>query len=99
MERAAQQFAAQRLGALDRPGQVIDRALPALRIGMDRAVLGIRHHGHRGASEAVVADRLAELAEMLDVALEHGHLDAVVAGRLQLGQQRQVLVDNVGGPE
>ena len=47
----------------------------------------------------MILERLPEPLEMRDLALEHRHLDAVVAGRLELGQERQVLVGDVGRPE
>ena len=51
------------------------------------------------AAQALVAQHAADGREVLGVALEHRHLDAVVAGRLELLEEREVLLGDVGGPE
>ncbi len=99
MERPAQHLAAERRGALDRPAEVIQSTLPARRIGTDRAVRRIGQDRDRGAAEPVVADGAANLLEMGDTALEQRDLDAVVAGGLELLEQRKMRRVDVRRPQ
>ena len=99
VERPAQELAAEHLRALDRPFEMVERARPARRIGADRAVRLVGQHGDRGAGEAMVRERAREPPEMRDLALEQRDLDAVVAARLELGQERQMLLADMGRPE
>ena len=55
--------------------------------------------GDGGAFEAVVVEGLADGLVVGRVALEDRQLDAVVAGRLELGEERELLGGDVGGPE
>ena len=59
----------------------------------------VGEHGDPGAAQALVPEHPADAGEVLGVALEDRQLDAVVARPLQLGEQGEVLVGDVGGPE
>ena len=98
MVRPAQHLAAADVQHVDRPLDVIQPLLPNRRIRRDRIRLGT-DDGDGRAAEAVVVERLADGLVVGRIALEDRQLDAVVAGGLELGEQRELLGRDVGGPE
>src|SRR5262249_2463667 len=95
----AQVVAAEDGGGVEGPLQVVEGLLAHAGVGADRiaALTGVAD-GDGGAGQAEVVEFLAYLPVVAGVAAEDGQLDAVEAGGLQLGEQREVLLGDVGGP-
>ena len=70
--------------AVDRPAQPVERALARRRIGADRVVRLVGQHGDGGAARPSSCSSWPMRPEVRGVALEERHLDAVVAGALEL---------------
>ena len=97
---AAEKFDAGVVAAFDDALEVVETALPVLRRGADRVVGFVRRDGDGGGFEAVVLERLADLFEVPGIAgVEDGDLRRVIAGLFEFGQQRELRLDEVGGPE
>ena len=98
VQRAAQECGAHGLAAVERPGDVAVAGCACGLVGCG-AVGPLRHHGDGRGPEAVVGQHLADLVEMLGVALEDRDLEPVIARALELPEQRKMLLGDVGGPE
>ena len=99
MDWPSQQFAARRREAIDRPCDMRERAGPRRGVAAGAIMRGVGHHRDAGGAQAIVLQRLANLAVMLGRALEQRQLDPVVAAALEFREDGKVLFGDMRRPE
>ena len=99
MQRAAQRVGAKRLGAIDRPFHIVDAGLARRGIRRNQVHRRIAHRRDRCALQPDAVEQFAELLVVVRRTGKDRYLDAVKAGRLDVPEQRLVLLRDAGRPQ
>src|SRR6185437_13754977 len=99
VEWTAERLAARRRQAIDRPLEMLECRGANRRIGARAIALGVWDDRDCGRTQAVVSDRPPNFTEMLGRPIENRQLDAVEAGALDVGEEREVLLGHVRRPQ
>ena len=99
VERSAKRFPARGRQTVDRPFEVIKSGGADCRVCAGAIALAVRDDRDRGSSEAIVADRLSDLLEMLGRPLEDRKLHPVKARPLDAREEGKVLFRDVRRPQ
>ena len=99
VEGPAEDFAARRLEAVDRPFEMGEAAGAGLRIGTGAVVLGVGDDADRVGAEPVIPQFAADAGVVLRRAAEKRQFDPVIAGRLDLAEHRKMLLGHLARPQ
>ncbi len=99
MHRADDARGAQRRATVEHAFHEIDGLGADRRIGDQGIDVGAGQRRNRGPLQAHIREPAAERLELRGLAAEHRHLDAVIAGLLQVLEDRHVPILDTDGPE